>query len=269
MSATQIRVDGVVLIISLLAASIIILLGTSFYILNNDIEVKLIADVNERLDEEGYQLSVDFDGRDGFIQGYAEDERAIKDIISIAESVDGVRTIESHLTINEEESSSPEDPIISNNSIDMIEDLTDIVEEGLKANNSNSSAPIGLGGITEPVPKDNPIETLPVESNLTEMTEKEISEEISVSFGVEQTDLSIEQELILHGLSEKLQLDPLLCIEMASFHEKSSIAISRTTKIKNYFEKQGIDQKRFDVIWHDSDKESKIQLKLFQNDINH
>ena len=117
--------------------------------------------------------------------------------------------------------------------------------------------------------KDNPIETLPVESNLTEMTEKEISEEISLSFGVEQTNLSIEQELILHGLSEKLQLDPLLCIEMASFHEKSSIAIYRTTKIKNYFEKQGIDQKRFDVIWHDSEKESKIQLKLFQNDINH
>ncbi|MCK5917940.1 MAG: hypothetical protein KAG34_05920, partial [Cocleimonas sp.] len=73
-------------------------------------------------------------------------------------------------------------------------------------------------------------------------------------------------EVFLSTLVTKLKNDPLLFIEMSSFDVKSAVAIKRTESIKDYFFSRGVAKKHFDVLWHDSEKQSKVQLKLFRNE---
>jgi outer membrane protein OmpA-like peptidoglycan-associated protein len=98
------------------------------------------------------------------------------------------------------------------------------------------------------------------------MTEKAVIKEIIIPFKLNITELTTEDEVALTSVAKKMKNDPLLFIEMSSFHVKSVVAIKRTTIIKDFFVEHGIDQQRFDVLWHGSDEQNQVQLKLYRNE---
>ncbi len=330
MSATHIHVDGIMLIVSLFFASFLVLLASSFYILNADIELKLISDVREQFEAEELQYNIDFKGRDGILTGTVANEKERQEAVKIAESVDGVRVIRNELTIIEKSSRS------RNNSDASLSGISGITEDnnnsgaslseisGITENNNNSGASSSdISGITEDdnnsgassseisgITEDNnnsgvsssdisamaqgkkevieesldniissvstssdpDIDSYAVieekESNsehLTEITEKPIIEEFIISFELDSTELSSKHESSLNSVIIKMMNDPLLFVEMSSSHLKSAIAIKRANLIKDFFAKQGIGKKRFDVIWDGSGSKNSVQLKLFQN----
>jgi len=276
MSATRVHVDGIVLIISLLFASLFTLLGSSVYILYSEIEYNLMSTVMERLDDEGFQFSVRFEGRDGVVAGSAKDEDTIEEVISIAESVEGVRVIKNELTI-----SRSEDSLLNNQNLDANNDIDGI--DGITTDKAmgNEDLMESIGGIVDStlpkLPADNSDPTIdeyqateseknsPSE-NLTEMTEKAVIEEIIIPYKLNITELASEDEVALTSVAKKMKNDPLLFIEMSSFHAKSVIAIKRTTMIKDFFVEHGIDKQHFDVLWHGSEEQNQVQLKLYRNE---
>ncbi|MCK5917795.1 MAG: hypothetical protein KAG34_05190, partial [Cocleimonas sp.] len=190
MSATHVHIDGIVLIIFLLFASLVALLGSSVYILRSDIEIHLMDSVTERFSEEGWQFNVTFSGRDGVVSGSVKDKVMEKEIISIAESIKGVRTIDNQLEI-------------INTSIDNI-----------KKNNPNKISGISgisesLGGIiADTIPKSITLDPdiddykVPVgkkdhSNSRTDMTEKLIVEEVVIQYDTEETKLSSANEVFL------------------------------------------------------------------------
>ncbi|MCK5813277.1 MAG: BON domain-containing protein [Cocleimonas sp.] len=264
MSATHVRVDGIALIISLLFASLLVLLASSFYILYADIELKLISDVRERFEEENLQFSVDFNGRDGVISGSVTNEKERQEVITLAKSVEGVRTIHDELTII----SSP-DATINNT-----QEALPIQLLGITGNTGGNQLIVeSLGNITSSIPASSDpdissydvIEEVNASENLTVMTEKPIIEEASLYFELETIELSSEHTVSLDSVAVKLNNDPLLFIEISSSHSKSAIAIKRADIIKDFFVEKGLDKKRFDVIWDGVENKNQVQLKLFQN----
>ncbi len=265
MSATHVHVDGIILIIFLLLASLVSLLGASVYILHNDIEVTLEENVMEQFDAEKWQYGVAFSGRDGVISGNVKDEATKKDVIFVAKSVEGVRSIESKLEII----SIPVDNIKENN-LDELSELSEITDN---ASMVESLDDIIAGSMPKSTIIDPEIDDYKVPEgkkerldNLTDMTEKLIIEELVIQYKLEETELSSANEVFLSTFVTKLKNDPLLFIEMSSFHVKSTVAIKRAKRIKNYFINKGVNKKHFDVLWHDSEKQSKVQLKLFLNE---
>lgn len=267
MSATRIHVDGIVLIISLLFASLLFLLSTSVYILYADIGLNLTTNVTERLDDEGFQFYVEFDGRDGSVSGSVKDEATRKEVVSIARSVEGVRTIEDKLTIF----GMPEEN--REGTLDGLSDIFSKIEKGnelvveplSEIITSTVPAPLSPKSKIEKI-EDYTVEEGKVsEENITEITEKPIIEDLIIYFKSNTTVLSSVDEVSLSLFSEKLKNDALLSVEMSSFYLKSKIAIKRTEIIKDFFIKNGGDKKHFDVLWHDSDDKNQVQLKLFRN----
>lgn len=274
---TQVHVDGIALIISIFFGSIITLLIASFYILHNDIEYALMSEVTDQLDQAGYQMNVDFTGRgrDGIIRGSVEDKETIEEIIAIAESVEGVRMITSELTISKEEEGD-DDPI----------ELEGLDLQEIKTINNKGSVLPSITGVNE----DKPIDTISLisetplvtadkifkiqspithegdaesDDNLTETTQSPIIRRVEIYFKKNETKLSPEHKITLYTVVKQLNDSPFLFIEMASFHKESSFAIKQFDHIKNFLKKQNIDEKRFNMIWHDSERVSKVQLRLF------
>jgi hypothetical protein len=263
MSATHIHVDGIVLIIFLLFSSLVVLLGFSVYILRSDIEITLMDNVMERLEEEEFQFAVEFNGRDGIISGSVKNESIKKEVISIAESVEGVRSIKSKLEII----STPTD---KKNNPTKISGLLGITEDTSMVDSLNE---IITTAIPKPTLVDPEIDGHKVSEGekdraeiLTEITEKPIIEEVVIQFKPEETKLSSLNEVFLSVLVTKLKNDSSLFIEISSFHSESRVAIKRAKSIKDYFISNGVDKKHFDILWHDSESESKVQLKLFYNE---
>lgn len=259
MSATHIRVDGIVLIISLLFGSLLVLLASSFYILNGDIELKLIGDVRERFEEEELQFSVDFNGRDGIISGSVANEKEKKVVLKMARSVEGVRTIQNKLTII----SMPD----ANNDKDVIDPA--LIDDG-----KNESIIDSLEMITSSVATSSDpdiesyeviVEEIKTSENLTVMTQKPVVEEFLIHFEQDIVELSLEHKSSLDLVAIKLRNDPVLLIEISSSHLKSAIAIKRADIMKNFFKVKGLENKRFDVVWDGSGDENGVQLKLFEN----
>jgi hypothetical protein len=264
MSATHVHVDGIVLIIFLLFTSLIALLGSSVYILHSDIEISLMERVVERFEEEGWQFGVTFSGRDGVVSGSVKDEVAKKEVVLVAESVEGVRRIESKLEVI----STPVD--VQENNPDELLGLSGITDTPSIVESLN-----GIIANTMPKPTviDSDIDDYTIakgetgrSDNLTDMTEQQILEEIVIQYDTGEVKLSSANEVFLSTLVTKLKNDPLLFIEMSSFYVNSVIAIKRTESIKDYFFSNGVAKKHFDVLWHDSEKQSKVQLKLFRNE---
>jgi hypothetical protein len=265
MSATHIHVDGIVLIIFLLFSSLVVLLGSSVYILHSDIEITLMDNVMERLEAEGFQFAVEFDGRDGVVSGSVKNEPIKKEVISIAESVEGVRSIESKLEII-----SISTPADTKNNPSEISGLSGITEGTSMVDSLDDiiSSTIPKPAVVDPEIDEHKVPEGKKDRSetLTEMTEKPILEEVVIQFKPEETKLSSSNEVFLSALVTKLKNDPLLFIEMSSFHIESGVAIKRTKSIKDYFISNGVDKKHFDVLWHDSERQSKVQLKLFHNE---
>ena len=267
MSATRIHIDGIALIISLLFASLLVLLGTSFYTLNEDIELQLITDVRERLEEVGYQVSIDFDGRDATIGGNASDEKTIQEIIDITKNVEGVRTITNELTVAAI-AASPEKQIDNNlemglsgitdntaQNVSSVESIDDLVSSSAPNNTASKNSDINNYIATE----DNS----PPQKNFTEITEQPIVEENSVYYEKDETNLSAKHIASLALIVPLLTADTSLYVELSSFYKDPAIAIKRTDIIKEFFEKKGIDKKHFEVLWNDSPNENQVKLKLF------
>jgi hypothetical protein len=261
MSATHIRVDGIVLIMSLLFGSLFVLLASSFYILNGDIEVKLMSDVRERLAADDFQFRVDFNGRDGIISGSVVNEKDKQVAMAIARSVEGVRTIKNKLTLI----SIPD----TNNDKDVISPT--LINDG-------KNEPVPITGLLETITPsistssdpdidsyDVIVEKIDASENLTVITQKPVLEEFSIYFEQDAIELSLEHQASLALVAIKLNNDPLLLIEMSSSHLKSAVAIKRADVMKNFFEVKGLENKRFDVVWDDSGDNNRVQLKLFQN----
>jgi len=252
MSATRIYVDGIVLIISLFFSSLLVLVASSFYILNADIELQLISHVRERFDDENLQFSVDFSGRDGVIGGNVANEKERQEAITIAKSVEGVRTIKHELSIinmpdntNDLEVLFTEPSVITNN-IDETVTITEITESP---------------GTIEPIDTSEKINDI---KEINETKEKAIISEFLMPFKLDTIELSPAHESSLNSATVKLMNDPSLFVEIVTSHSKSTIAIQRANSIKIFFEKQGINKNHFYVIWDDSENKNLVQLKLFQ-----
>ena len=256
MSATHIRIDGVVLIVSLLIASLFVLLGAAFYAFNDDIELKLIDDVTERLDEEGYQVNIDFDGRDGVLKGSVNDEKTLKEIISISKSVAGVRTIKNEMTI------STTNNVLTDNNSEVDSSVTTTNNDDTNINTIDDS----LGEITSsttitPSTESNTdISILPPPTQ--DATEK-IEQENLIIYKAEETNLSTEHLSTLSSITPLLGNDTSLFIEIFSSYKDSSIAIKRANTIQEFFESKGIDKKHFKIIWDDSSTKNQVKLTLF------
>lgn len=285
MSATQIHVDGVVLIISLLFASLCVLIGTSIYILHDDIELHLINTVTERIEEEGYQVSVNFDGRDGTISGIVDDSVVIEELSNVAKSVEGVRTIVNKLEVAPSKTSAKtETPESESTRLEGLDNMSSPSENAIIP--MPSAAGESIQAIVNEIPDDSFITGNDIEEpemdeiegiegisqldesqqqNLTEVAEKPIIEMTTMSFDIDKTDLSSEQRSLIEQLLSKIKADDNLSIEMSSFHHDPKIAIKRTENIKDYFANHGISNKHFDVTWHSSEQENQVQLKLFNN----
>ncbi|MCK5895228.1 MAG: hypothetical protein KAG20_00400 [Cocleimonas sp.] len=265
MSATHIHVDGIVLIVSLLFASLFILLGSSFYLLHSNIGFNLMTHVTERLDEEGFQFSVAFDGRDGFISGSVKDEATKKEVISIAESIEGVRIIDNELTVfsaletNESYSNNESVllPIAAVNIPPKEEALDKIVVSPVS---TLAPPPSAIKNVLSVEKENNEA------SNLTEMTRKVILEEFIVHFKSDMTQLSLVDKISLNIFSTKLTSDSLLFVEISSFHLKPSIAVKRAETIRDLFAESGMmNREHFSILWHDSEDKNQVQIKLFRN----
>jgi len=266
MSATHIHVDGVVLIFSLLFASLLVLLGISFYVLHDDIELTLITDVRERLDEEGYQVSIDFDGRDGTIGGNADDEKTIREIVAITKSIKGVRTIKNEITVSAPPSSTPITNDLSTglsgitNNADQNAILVESIDDLITSSTPNSSTPSDSDIDNYQVIEDqSPLQ------NLTEITEQAIIEEVTIHYEISETTLLPKHFTVLNPIVTQLNNDSLLYIEISSFHSNPAIAVKRSNIITKFFTEKGINKQRFNVIWNDSPNASKIILKSFHN----
>ncbi len=254
MSATHIRIDGIVLIVSLLVASLFILLGVSFYTLNDNIELKLIDDVTERLNEEGYQINIDFDGRDGVLKGSVNDEQTLKEIISISKSVAGVRTIKNEITIATTDNDVPADnnlegdlsAITINNDDDKNIESLDSLEE------KTSSITTPLTDIDAPAP-----------SSPSQNTTEKIEQEKVIFYKGKETNLSTEHLSILSSITPLLDDDTSLFIEIFSSYKDSSIAIKRANTIEEFFKNKGVNKRHFKVIWDDSSSKNQVKLKIF------
>jgi hypothetical protein len=267
MSATRIHVDGIVLVISLLFASLLFLLSTSVYILYADIGLNLTTNVTERLDDEGFQFYVEFDGRDGFVSGSVKDDATKKEVISIAKSVEGVRTIENELTILD----MPKEN--GKNNLDGLSDVSDAMKSEkenklvVKSLNEIATSTVPTPTFPDPNIEDYQVEEgKKSEENLTEITEKVILEDFTINFKAATTALSAVDKISLSLIAEKLKDDALLFVEMSSFHLQSKVAIKRTEIIKDFLIENGSDKKHFDVLWHDSEDKNQVQLKLFRNE---
>jgi len=291
MSATRIHIDGIVLIVSLFFASFFILLVSSFYILNTDIELKLISDVREQFEAEELQYNIDFKGRDGILTGTVASEKEGQKAVKIAESVEGVRVIRNQLTIIKNDSKNSLDTSLSGIS-GIIEDTNNLdtsfsaisritedtnksdasfftVSEITKDNNKKEEKSVNNITSLVSISSDSDTVTEEKENHLeyfTEITEKPIIEEFVISFKSDSTKLSSEHESSLNSVIIKMMNNPLLCVEMSSSHTKSAVAIKRANLIKDFFAKQGIGKERFDVIWDGSGEKNSVQLKLFQNE---
>ena len=280
MSATRIHIDGIVLIVSLFFASFFILLVSSFYILNTDIELKLISDVREQFEAEELQYNIDFKGRDGILTGTVASEKEGQKAVKIAESVEGVRVIRNQLTIIKNDSKNSLDTSLSGIS-GIIEDtnnldtsfsaISRITEDINKSKDNNKKEEKSVNNITSLVSISSDSDTVTEEKEnhleyFTEITEKPIIEEFVISFKSDSTKLSSEHESSLNSVIIKMMNNPLLCVEMSSSHTKSAVAIKRANLIKDFFAKQGIGKERFDVIWDGSGEKNSVQLKLFQNE---
>ncbi len=219
----------------------------------------------ELFDAEKWQYGVVFSGRDGVISGSVKNEATKKDVISVAKSVEGVRSIESKLEII----SIPIDNIKGKN-LDDTSGLAEITDNTSMAESLDDIIADSIPKSTTIDPDINDHKVLSGKEehadNLTDMTEKLIIEELVIQYKSEETELSSANEVFLSVFVRKLKNDPLLFIEMSSFHAKSTVAIKRTKNIKNYFINNGVDKKYFDVLWHDSETQNKVQLKLFKNE---
>ncbi|RTZ64623.1 MAG: hypothetical protein DSZ29_05350 [Aquificaceae bacterium] len=264
MSATRIHIDGIVLIISLLFVSLLVLLGSSFYALHEDIELQLITDVREQLEEAGYQVSIDFDGRDGTIGGSVPDEQTIQEIVDITKNVPGVRTITNNLTITHPETSTEKDLEMgllgitdtTDQNTASIESIDNLISSSTSNNTSSENSDIN--NIATEDTNTSP-------QNLTEITEQAIIEESTLYYQTDETNLSPESIATLDLMASRLSADSTLYVEMASFYKEPAIAIKRTDFIKKFLEEKGIDKKHADVVWNDSPNKNFVKLRLFHS----
>jgi hypothetical protein len=262
MSATHIHVDGIVLIVSLLFVSLFVLLGSSVYLLYGNIGFNLMTHVTERLDEEGFQFSVVFDGRDGLISGTVKNEATKKDVISIAESVEGVRIIKNELTIFSAQESNGSD---SNDDLPLLPIA--VVETALKGRTANEvvvSPILKLASADFNSKVISPMEDKSSDSDkLTEMTGKVILDKFVIHFKSDETQLSSVDKISLNLFSTKLIRNPLFFIEISTFHLKPSVAVKRAEIIRDFFVENGINKEHFSILWHDSGDENQVQIKSF------
>lgn len=253
MSATHIHIDGIVLITSLLFASLLVLLGSSFYVLHDDIELKLITDVRERLEEADYQVSIDFDGRDGTISGNVADEKTMQEIVKIAKSVAGVRTITNKIALTTNNTTTTSGEVTGN---DLITGITDQSSTSVVSINDLAST-----SISDDISKDTDTSS----QNITEITEQPIVKESVILYETNEIKLSLKHITTLNLIVPLLSSDPSLRVEMSSFYKDPAIAIKRTDIIKGFFKKEGIDKKYFEVLWNDSSGYNQVKIKLFHS----
>ncbi len=253
MSATHIHIDGIVLITSLLFASLLVLLGSSFYVLHDDIELKLITDVRERLEEADYQVSIDFDGRDGTISGNVADEKTMQEIVKIAKSVAGVRTITNKIALTTNNTTTTSGEVTGN---DLITGITDQSSTSVVSINDLAST-----SISDDISKDTDTSS----QNITEITEQPIVKESVILYETNEIKLSLKHMTTLNLIVPLLSSDPSLRVEMSSFYKDPAIAIKRTDIIKGFFKKEGIDKKYFEVLWNDSSGYNQVKIKLFHS----